>query len=205
MRCRSRHVLARIPEMAGQSDCHEARRAVAAHECASVFGRLPVGHCTCDDAFTDTKMMKQDAAVDAPVDPGLQGERTSLAWTRTGLAIMVNGLLVVRAGWSTDQRALTVLGSLLGCAGLATFFYGAHRGRRILSGICAAQAAVCAVSVMGGLAFACCVVAGAIAVGTHPAAAAGTWICAGKGSGAASGNSLSGGTRNAGADMCHAS
>ncbi|WP_262365561.1 DUF202 domain-containing protein [Gordonia sp. OPL2] len=30
-----------------------------------------------------------------PDDPGLQAERTSLSWTRTSLAIMANGVLVV--------------------------------------------------------------------------------------------------------------
>lgn len=30
-----------------------------------------------------------------PDDPGLQADRTSLSWTRTSLAIMANGVLVV--------------------------------------------------------------------------------------------------------------
>jgi len=46
-------------------------------------------------------------------DPGLQRERTSLSWNRTGLAVLVNALVVLRTGAQADQPAVIVLGLLL--------------------------------------------------------------------------------------------
>lgn len=57
----------------------------------------------------------------AAPDPGLQAQRTALAWHRTGLAVLVNALVILRSGVSTGQPLLTVLGALLlaGAAGVA--------------------------------------------------------------------------------------
>ena len=40
-----------------------------------------------------------------PADPGLQRERTAMAWTRTGLAVLVNALIVLRAGGPQARTA----------------------------------------------------------------------------------------------------
>ena len=60
-------------------------------------------------------------------DPGLQPERTSLAWARTAMAIVVNAALVLRAGLIGDLQALAITGVLLlGCAATIAA-YARHR------------------------------------------------------------------------------
>ena len=67
-------------------------------------------------------------------DPGLQPERTALAWSRTGLAMLVNALLALRTGWTSHQAPITVLGFVLLLASGATIFYAAWRRRHLLRG-----------------------------------------------------------------------
>lgn len=43
-------------------------------------------------------------------DPGLQPQRTALAWARTGLAMIVNSLLVLRIGINAADRPVEFLG-----------------------------------------------------------------------------------------------
>ncbi|HEU0199380.1 MAG TPA: DUF202 domain-containing protein [Burkholderiaceae bacterium] len=62
-----------------------------------------------------------------PRDPGLQSERTALAWNRTSLAIVANGLLALRAGWISGQAAIVVLALALLIAAGAAFVYGLWR------------------------------------------------------------------------------
>ncbi|WP_022900513.1 DUF202 domain-containing protein [Humibacter albus] len=69
---------------------------------------------------------------DAPLrDVGLQGERTALSWSRTCLALAVNGLLSVRSGWQSGAAPLTVTGVLLLLAASAFMIYGTLRGRAL--------------------------------------------------------------------------
>ncbi|GAA4371915.1 DUF202 domain-containing protein [Agromyces bauzanensis] len=71
--------------------------------------------------------------IDATGDPGLQPERTALAWTRTALAIAVNALLSIRAGFVAGEPWLVAIGVLLFAASGAAFAIGTVR-RRQLSG-----------------------------------------------------------------------
>lgn len=75
-----------------------------------------------------------DAAGQAPPparDPGLQPERTRLAWTRTALAVALNAVLLVRSGLVVDQPAFIAVGGLLAIAAIAAIGFGVHRGREL--------------------------------------------------------------------------
>lgn len=64
-------------------------------------------------------------------DPGLQGERTALSWSRTALTIAVNALLALRTGWVSGEGWLIALGVLLLFAAACTVVYGNRRGRAL--------------------------------------------------------------------------
>jgi uncharacterized membrane protein YidH (DUF202 family) len=53
----------------------------------------------------------------APWDPGLQNERTALAWMRSGLALLVAALVLARI--SAELRTTVGLGLSAGCVILA--------------------------------------------------------------------------------------
>ena len=65
------------------------------------------------------------------VDPGLQPQRTALAWTRTGLAVFVNAFLVLRLGEQAGQPLTTALGIVLLLAAAGVIGIGLWR-RRVL-------------------------------------------------------------------------
>ncbi|MFB9310714.1 uncharacterized membrane protein YidH (DUF202 family) [Agromyces hippuratus] len=71
-------------------------------------------------------------SVPATGDPGLQPERTALAWSRTALALAVNALLSMRAGFVTGQPVLVAVGALLFAASGAAVAIGTVRRRQLV-------------------------------------------------------------------------
>ena len=69
--------------------------------------------------------------IPATGDPGLQPERTALAWTRTALAIAVNALLSLRAGLIEGEPMLVAVGILLFAASGAVVAVGTVRRRQL--------------------------------------------------------------------------
>lgn len=66
-------------------------------------------------------------------DPGLQPERTHLAWTRTAMAVLLNALVALRGAWTGGAAALLATGATLALAACALYGYGVHRGRVLLT------------------------------------------------------------------------
>ncbi|MFE0458071.1 DUF202 domain-containing protein [Kitasatospora sp. NPDC058965] len=64
-------------------------------------------------------------------DPGLQPERTLLAWSRTALVLVVNAALVLRTGLAHAQPGLVALGGLLGAAACGLYAFGVRRRREL--------------------------------------------------------------------------
>jgi uncharacterized membrane protein YidH (DUF202 family) len=64
-------------------------------------------------------------------DPGLQPERTALAWIRTSLLMAVNALLVFRAGFGANNLRLMSFGIVLSVICLCVFVAGEHRRRQL--------------------------------------------------------------------------
>ncbi|NNG20367.1 DUF202 domain-containing protein [Naumannella sp. ID2617S] len=67
-------------------------------------------------------------------DPGLQPERTNLAWSRTGMALVLVGLLHLRFVGHFGPVVLPVLG-IVGVVALVTSMTGRRRYRRRVRGI----------------------------------------------------------------------
>lgn len=65
-------------------------------------------------------------------DPGLQPERTSQAWSRTGLAVTANALLLLRSGFQALDPVVLAAGGAVFAGCLALFVLHA-RHRRVLS------------------------------------------------------------------------
>ena len=92
-------------------------------------------------------------------DPGLQAERTALAWNRTGLAVLVNALLVLRSGWTGRGAPITALGFVLLLASGAIIFYGAWRRRHLQSGLGTLAPSAHAVAAVAAVTLLACAVA----------------------------------------------
>jgi uncharacterized membrane protein YidH (DUF202 family) len=88
------------------------------------------------------------------VDPGLQTQRTVLAWSRTALALTINALLALRVAWLGGHSGIAAIAIVLLVAAAATQAYGRSRRRALLAmGVlgappAAATACVCAVALL---------------------------------------------------------
>ena len=95
-------------------------------------------------------------AADGPLDPGLQSERTGLAWARTSLAMAANAALVARSGIIDHLTALTLAGVGLALVAAAVGIIGWQRHHQIVVALLAgrhpAEARVMQVPALGALA-----------------------------------------------------
>jgi putative membrane protein len=67
-----------------------------------------------------------------PFDPGLQPERTRLAWRRTALSMVVAGLLAPRALYDAIGGFAVATGLVGAATGVALTMAAARRARRVL-------------------------------------------------------------------------
>ena len=65
------------------------------------------------------------------MDPGLQPQRTALAWGRTGLAVFVNAFLVLRLGEQSGRTLTIALGIFLLAAAAGIIGVGISRSRAL--------------------------------------------------------------------------
>lgn len=76
---------------------------------------------------------RRSATALRPGDPGMQAERTALAWGRTSMTVIVNALLALRAGIVGERWPITALGIALLVSAAAVMLFGAVRRRQLLS------------------------------------------------------------------------
>ncbi len=65
-------------------------------------------------------------------DPGLQAERTAMAWSRTAHGALLNALVLLRAGVVEQRREVTAIGALLLLAAALTYAFARRRRRGLL-------------------------------------------------------------------------
>lgn len=98
--------------------------------------------------------------------PGLQHERTGLAWERTAIAMMVSGIALARFTEQLSWPPLASLGLIQAAVGSAVLIWSAHRGEDRLgpddvrSDVVHPRAA----GLAGGFSVAFCAIALAIAI-----------------------------------------
>lgn len=68
------------------------------------------------------------------IDPGLQPPRTALAWNRTGLAVVVNAVVVLRSGLTRSSLLVTALGAVMLLIAAGAIVCGAWRRRWLVRG-----------------------------------------------------------------------
>jgi uncharacterized membrane protein YidH (DUF202 family) len=64
-------------------------------------------------------------------DSGLQAERTALAWTRTSMAVLVNGALLMAKNFGTYEPIRIVAIGLAVAIALSAYLIGLRRQRRL--------------------------------------------------------------------------
>src|SRR5277367_4598217 len=67
----------------------------------------------------------------SPDDTGLQPQRTALAWSRTGLSVFVNALIVLRTGAEAENFVILGLGLILILAAASSVICGVWRMRHL--------------------------------------------------------------------------
>lgn len=98
-------------------------------------------------------------------DPGLQPQRTALAWARTALATFVNALIVLRAGMLSEHPAVLALGTLLLAACALLVYCGTWRSRQLAQpGVPSAPPSVVMAATVGVTWLACVAGVAAVAV-----------------------------------------
>ena len=75
-------------------------------------------------------------------DTGVQPERTALAWTRTGLAVVGNAILVLRSAVEHSSVTIAAAGVGLLVAALCIVVRGARRRAQLAEGAFTAELAV---------------------------------------------------------------
>ncbi len=74
-----------------------------------------------------------------PIDPGLQSERTGLAWARTALSLAANAALVIRTGVAEGVGFLTIAGVGLAVIAAVVGILGWERHHQIVGAIIAGR------------------------------------------------------------------
>lgn len=89
------------------------------------------------------------------VDPGLQPERTTLAWRRTALSLAFNAVLLLRTGLQEHRASLVAIGIGLGVGCVLVIRFASRRERGFAAEFVVMQTwpmlLVSSLAVLGGL------------------------------------------------------
>lgn len=106
-------------------------------------------------------LVRSGKAVETP-DPGLQAERTALAWTRTAFAVLANALIALRSGYVSGSVPVLTLAVTLLLSAACTFVFATFR-RHVLLREAATPVAGAVVAAMAATVLGACLT-GVIAV-----------------------------------------